>query len=124
MTALIASVLGLQLAGELLARWLGLPVPGPVIGMLLLFTALSIRGETPANLSKLANTVLGHLSLLFVPAGVGIISYLGLIAEQWLAIMSTLIVSTLIAIAVTAFILRWLKRPDPADAKSASERSS
>jgi len=124
MTALIASVLGLQLAGELLARWLGLPVPGPVIGMLLLFTALSIRGETPANLSKLANTVLGHLSLLFVPAGVGIISYLGLIAEQWLAIMSTLIVSTLIAIAVTAFILRWLKRPDPADAKPASERSS
>ena len=113
MIAFVAAVLGLQLAGELIARWLGLPVPGPVIAMLVLFVALSFRAQPPAALSQLANTLLGHLSLLFVPAGVGVISYLGRLSEQWLAIGITLVMSTLIAIAATAFTLRCLKRPEP-----------
>jgi holin-like protein len=112
MIMFVAVVLGLQLAGELIARWLGLPVPGPVIAMLVLFVVLSFRAQPPAALSRLANTLLGHLSLLFVPAGVGVISYLSRLADQWLAIGATLIISTLIAIAATAFTLRWLKRPE------------
>jgi len=116
MIAFVAVVLALQLAGELIARWLGLPVPGPVIAMLVLFVALSFRAQPPAALSQLANTLLGHLSLLFVPAGVGVISYLGRLSEQWLAIGATLVISTLIAIAATALTLHWLKRPE-ADAQ-------
>jgi holin-like protein len=120
MIALIAVVLGLQLAGEIIARWLGLPVPGPVIAMLALFVALSFRAQ--AALSRLANTLLGHLSLLFVPAGVGVINYLGRLSEHWLAIGATLVASTLIAITTTALTLRWLKRPDvPDDSDPVSE---
>jgi len=122
MIALIAVVLGLQLAGEIIARWLGLPVPGPVIAMLALFVALSFRAQPPAALSRLANTLLGHLSLLFVPAGVGVINYLGRLSEHWLAIGATLVASTLIAITTTALTLRWLKRPDiPDDSDPVSE---
>ncbi len=110
MIGLIALVLGLQLAGELAARLLQLPVPGPVIGMLLLFAALALRGGTPDGLSRLANGLLSHLALLFVPAGVGVISYIALLAEAWLPITLTLLASTLIGIVATAFTLRLVER--------------
>lgn len=114
MIGFITLVLILQLAGELIARWLGLPVPGPVIGMVLLFIGLSVRGEPPAELANLAHGLLRHLSLLFVPAGVGVISYIGLLAEAWLPITLTLITSVLLAIVVTGVTLRLLQRGDEA----------
>ncbi len=110
MPAVIALVLALQLAGELASRTLGLPVPGPVIGLLLLFVVLVLRGETPEPLAALANGLLSHLSLLFVPAGVGVMSYLALLADAWLAVLITVIASTLLAIAATAGSLRLLQR--------------
>lgn len=109
MIGFITLVLVLQLAGELMARWLGLPVPGPVIGMVLLFIGLSLRGEPPTALADLAHGLLRHLSLLFVPAGVGVISYIGLLADEWLAITLTLIASTLLAVVVTGVTLRLLQ---------------
>ncbi|MEX0374803.1 CidA/LrgA family protein [Spiribacter pallidus] len=108
MAGLIAIVLALQLAGEVVVRLTGLPVPGPVLGMLTLFIVLVIRGRAPAGLEGLANALLGHLGLLFVPAGVGVVAYLGLIADRWLALITTLIASTLVAILVTALTLRLL----------------
>ncbi len=109
MIAFLTLVLVLQLAGELIARWLGLPVPGPVIGMLLLFIGLSVRGNTPGDLQHLAQGLLKHLSLLFVPAGVGVISYISLLAEDWIAIALTLIASTLLAVVATGVTLRLLQ---------------
>ena len=74
----ITALLLCQLVGELLARGLHLPVPGPVIGMILLFVALLMRhgGEdAPAPLALTADTLLANLGLLFVPAGVGVVIY-------------------------------------------------
>jgi len=110
MAGLIAIILALQLAGEIVVRLTGLPIPGPVLGMLTLFVVLLVRGKAPEPLERLANALLSHLGLLFVPAGVGIIAYLGLIAERWLPLLITLIASTLVAILVTALTLRLLLR--------------
>lgn len=110
MMASLTWLLLYQLAGEILARVLSLPVPGPVIGMGLLFATLVIRGRAgklvPEALQHSANTLLQHLSLLFVPAGTGVMIYLQLIAEEWLPITAALILSTLAGLAVTALILR------------------
>lgn len=106
-----------QLTGEFLARILSLPVPGPVIGMALLFGTLVIRGHMgrplPQSMQQTANALLQHLSLLFVPAGVGVMVYLQLIADEWLPITTALIVSTIGGMAVTAMILRALLRRQP-----------
>lgn len=95
-----------QLAGEAIVRFLGLPLPGPVIGMLLLFIGLLIRGEVPEALDKVGGFLLQNLSLLFVPAGVGVMTHLGLIRAEWLPIAGSLIVSTIVTIAVTALVMK------------------
>ena len=99
-----------QLIGEIIARTLGLPVPGPVVGMLLLFATLLFRGSAPALLQTTAQGLLAFLSLLFVPAGVGITLYIDQIQNQWLAITGALLISTVLTIAVAALTLRGLQR--------------
>ena len=99
---------------EVLVLGLALPVPGPVVGMILLFLTLLIRRRSSEALDRSSATLLGHLSLLFVPAGVGMVVHLNLIAAEWLPILLTLLLSTLITLASTAAILwlasRWLVR--------------
>lgn len=107
MIACLTLLLACQLVGEILVKLLHLPVPGPVIGMALLFAGLVIRGGTPSILEQTAGRLLGHLSLLFIPAGVGIILYLDLIAENWLPIGAALLVSTLLTIAVTGGVMQY-----------------
>jgi holin-like protein len=102
----ITALLGLQLVGEVVARGLQLPVPGPVIGMLLLLALLLRRGETPTWLEAPSRGLLSHLGLLFVPAGVGIIAHAGLLAQSWLPILLTLLLGTAATLAVTALTLR------------------
>lgn len=118
MIAALTWLLLYQLAGEVIARVLSLPVPGPVIGMALLFITLIIRGHTgrpiPQSMQQTANVLLQHLSLLFVPAGTGVMLYLQLIADEWLPISTALIVSTVGGMAVTALTLKALtQRPSP-----------
>src|SRR4051794_14847401 len=95
-----------QLAGELLVRATGVPVPGPVVGMVLLLIGLGVRGERPDGVEVVADRLLANLSLLFVPAGVGVTQYFHLIEDQWAAIVLALFGSTLVTFAVTALIAR------------------
>jgi holin-like protein len=106
-----------QLAGEFIVVTSGISMPGPVVGMLLLFCGLLIRGSIPKELDAAANALLAHLSLLFVPAGVGIMLHAHLVAEQLLPIGVSLVVSTVLTIAVTGSLMAWLgpgnaPRPD------------
>ena len=114
MLAALTWLLLYQLTGEILVHVLDLPVPGPVIGMALLFLTLMIRGygerPIPRALQQTANTLLQHLSLLFVPAGTGVMLYLQLIMDEWLPISVALIISTIGGMTVTALILRALTR--------------
>lgn len=99
-----------QLAGEVLVRGLALPVPGPVVGMGLFFLFLLLRGGPSEEMRKTAGGLLQHLSLLFIPAGTGIVLYGELLAREWLPLTAALVGSTFLAIAVTALVLNALLR--------------
>jgi holin-like protein len=114
----LAILLLCQSAGEAAARLLrlgfGLPLPGPVLGMLALAGVLAWpRLREPAGAA--ADALLAHLSLLFVPVGVGVMTHLALIAQYGGRIAVALLLSTWIGLAVTALVLRALL-PAPAAA--------
>jgi len=97
-----------QCLGEGIVFLLHLPLPGPVAGMLLLMAALVIWPSLQQRIEEAANMLLSHLSLLFVPAGVGIIATAGSGSGHWLAIGVSLVASTVLAMAVTGLILRHI----------------
>ena len=111
MIGALTLLLVFQLAGEVLAQVLALPVPGPVIGMALLFVALTLRGGVSHELRNTAQGLLQHLSLLFVPAGTGVMLHFQRMTDEWLALLVSLVASTIIAIAVTALLLRAMTHP-------------
>lgn len=113
MLAAITLLLVYQLSGEIIAHIFALPVPGPVIGMVLLFVTLLLRGGASAHLRQTASGILQHLSLLFIPAGSGVILYAGLIRNEWLALGMALVISTVLALALTALVLKWRLRQRP-----------
>jgi holin-like protein len=113
----LATLLVFQLAGEFLAQILALPLPGPVIGMALLLIAFLIAKRAPDWLEPVADGLLRHFSLLFVPASVGLVQYLDRIGAEWLPILLALIVSTILGIAASALtfvLVARLVRADPA----------
>ena len=101
-----------QLLGELLVVGAGLPIPGPVCGMAILFAGLLIRGSIPDDLAAVGTALLDNLSLLFIPAGVGVMLHASLLQRDWLPISVSLIVSTALTIAVTALVMSWLRPPE------------
>jgi holin-like protein len=105
----ITVLLVLQSLGELASRGLQLPLPGPVVGMLLLLLALRAPWVQQC-VGAVAEFLLAHLSLLFVPVGVGVMTHLGLIGQYGVRIGVVLVVSTWISLAVTAWVLRALVR--------------
>ena len=99
-----------QLIGEALAFWTGLPFPGPVLGLILLVILLAAIGRAPGSLERTVTGLLQHLSLLFVPAGVGVMLHAGRIAAEWPALVTALVLSTWLAMAATALTMAWCAR--------------
>ena len=104
-----------QCAGEALVRLASLPVPGPVAGMALLFVVLLVKGRPPEAMSTASEGLAKHLSLLFVPAGVGVMLHVARVADEWMPIVVALGVSTVLAIAAPALTFQWLGRRHDAD---------
>ena len=111
MLGYLTLIFSCQLAGELFVAATALPVPGPVIGMAILFAGLLGFGKLPRELASVADELLANLSLLFVPAGVGVILHMTLIGRDLLPISAALIVSTVLTVAVTALMMGWLNPP-------------
>ena len=105
----LAWLLAFQSAGEVLSRGLNLPFPGPVIGMMLLLAALRWR-VVREPVSVCADFLLSHLSLLFVPVGVGVMTHLSLVSQYGIRILAVLVLSTLAGLAVTVLGLHLLQR--------------
>lgn len=99
-----------QLAGEALSRVAGIAVPGPVIGFALLALLLVRSPLAMRRVAPTADALLRHLSLLFVPAAVGIIQQAPRLRAEGLAIGVALLVSTIAALAVTALTFRAVAR--------------
>lgn len=107
-----AWLLLLQTAGELLSRGLHLPLPGPVIGMVLLLPALA-HPAVRAPVALCADFLLSHLALLFVPVAVGVMAYLPLLRQYGVRLLLVVVASTWIGIAVTSLLLRaWPVQDD------------
>lgn len=108
----LLALLFCQFAGEVLVRGLGLPLPGPVAGMAILFVLLLWRDrltgakKPPEALTHAADALLGNLSLLFVPAAVGIIRYGGLLWRHGLVMLAAVLGSTILTLAMTALVFR------------------
>jgi holin-like protein len=119
MTRGFAVLLLCQLAGEAITRGLGLPVPGPVLGLAFLVAGLAVRKrfyplEDPmpatSDVGRVADGLLGALALLFVPAGVGVVQYFGLIGAYGLALGLALVGSTLATLLATVGTFLLVKR--------------
>lgn len=110
MLAALTGLLLCQLFGEVVVRLTHLPVPGPVLGLLLMLAFLALRRGIPHHLDVTAGTLLKHLSLLFVPAGVGVLQHLARIQAEWLALTAALLVSSVATIVVTAVVMRAVIR--------------
>ncbi len=106
----ILAVLVCQLLGEVVVRATGIPVPGPVLGTFFMLSALAALREVPGPLNAVAGGLLSHLSLLFVPAGVGVILHVARIRAEWLPLLVALLVSTAVTIVVTALVFFWVLR--------------
>lgn len=119
----MAWLLVFQSIGELFSKGLALPVPGPVVGMLLLFAGLfhpAVRG----TVAGAADFLLAHLSLLFVPVGVGVMTHLDLLENFGLRILLVIVLSTWAGLAVTAGLLHWMRDPPRNEAPPARDAAA
>ena len=105
-------LLSFLLAGDIVVYLLALPLPAPVLGMAMLLAWLGWRQrEVPVSLQQTSSGILQYLSLLFVPAGVGVILHLQRLADEWVAIVGAVLVGTLISVGLSAlFLNRFVRR--------------
>ncbi len=103
----LALLLLCQAVGEALVHAAGWPLPGPVVGLILLLGLLPFE-PLRRPVAAAADLLLAHLSLLFVPVGVGVIAYLDLVTRHGWQLLLTIVLSTWIGLAVTATVLRVL----------------
>lgn len=106
----IAALLLFQLAGGVIAQWLEIPLPGPLLGMALMLLALCGLGRLPAALRRTSNHLLTHLMLLFIPSIVAIMTQAEYIAAQWLPFIAACIGGAAITVVVTAATLKLMLR--------------
>ena len=115
----LAILLVCQLVGETITRGLMLPLPGPVLGLVLLVMLLFLVERRPlvasatideTSLGKLSNGLIAILGILFVPAGVGVIQQLGPLAQYGVALATALLVSTVLTLVVTVWVFVLVSR--------------
>ncbi|MBP6998832.1 MAG: CidA/LrgA family protein [Tepidiphilus sp.] len=104
----LTALLALQLAGEVVVRFFHWPVPGPVMGLVFALALFLPLGRVPKPVEEAGGTLLRHLSLLFVPAGVGVVAHWERLQQSWLVLGVVLLVSTLLGLAVSAWVFERL----------------
>jgi holin-like protein len=107
MTGAIALLLACQLLGEIIHRAAGLPLPGSVIGMVLLIGWLALWRKERPTLTAVSGWLTAHLSLLFVPASVGLIEQGPLLSRYGVALVVATVVSTVLTMVVTVLVFAW-----------------
>lgn len=97
-------------AGGLVAALLHLPVPGTVIGILILLAGFGFLGHVPQPLRRTAEFLLHHLNLFYIPAGVGVMAYAALVRQDLLPIVAALLGGTCIALVAGVLAFHWTAR--------------
>jgi putative effector of murein hydrolase LrgA (UPF0299 family) len=104
-----------QSLGEVISGFLIPFIPGPVVGLVLLLAFLGLRGQVPPAMDQVGSTILQHLGLLFVPASVGVVMFWPLLREHVWAVCAALVLSVVVTVFVTAWVLKRLAVPQAAD---------
>jgi holin-like protein len=107
-----------QLTGEMVQKYFALTIPGPVIGLVLLLLALllldrrgaAVRDRLEKGLATTSATLLGHLPLLFVPIGVGVVMHISTLQGHLLAVLGVIFIGTISSIGVTALLMQKLQQ--------------
>ena len=125
MIVALSLILAFQLVGEILSRGLDLPQPGPVVGLCLLVLACVLRPALADRLRPTAQGLLAHLSLFFVPAGVGVVAHWPVLRDHGIGLALAIMGSTVLAIAAGALafqaVARWTGSIDPFALKEDSD---
>lgn len=108
MLEMLITLLGFQLMGEIIVRLTTLPVPAPVVGMILLFLFLLFRRGTPHFLAENVPKLMSALTILFIPAGVGVIQYFDLLEQYFLALFLAVLLGLLLTHLISAWLLKTL----------------
>ncbi|MBV7274811.1 CidA/LrgA family protein [Clostridiaceae bacterium UIB06] len=96
--------------GEMIKNILGLTIPGNVIGMILLLISLCLGIVKVEFIEDISKFLLDHLSFFFVPAGVGLVTSIGIVKNCWQYIVITIVLSTIVVMAVTSMTVQLFKR--------------
>ncbi len=106
----ILVLLVFQCLGEAINTLLGLGLPGPVIGLLLLFGGLCLRGGVPDSVAQSSQTLIPLLALMFLPAATGVFFLGPAFDDQWSAIIGAIVIATVLSLLFNALLMRWLTR--------------
>lgn len=104
----IVTLLLFTVIGNLLSDGLGIPVPGPVIGLILLVAYIQLKGEIDESLDKVSQFCIRYLAALFVPGLVGVFFLGDLLSKQWLPLALAIFVATPVSLVLTALLMQWL----------------
>lgn len=103
-------IVGCQLIGEVIVMTTDFPIPGAVLGMIILLVGISIKGYITTTLDEAASILIKNLGLLFIPSGAGISIYITLIANQWDIILIASVTSTILTLVSCAWVFKILDR--------------
>lgn len=116
-------ILVIYFAGEILTKFFKLPVPGNIVGMILLLILLCTDVEKLDTVDTVANFLLEHLAFFFIPAGVGILTSLVVIKDSFIRLLIICFISTIITIAVTALVVDFMTKEKNKGVKNQKEVS-
>lgn len=97
-----------QCIGEALQAYFNLSVPGPVIGMLLLFLGLCLYQEVPQAIAKASQSLIPLLALMFLPASAGLFFLGSQFDNQWPAIIAAVVIGSLLSLVFNSLLMKWL----------------
>ncbi|CAM5353940.1 CidA/LrgA family protein [Eoetvoesiella caeni] len=120
----VTTLLFMQFLGEAFVRLTGLPVPGALVGLLLLFAVLCLNRGAPKSLRDTTSHILQHLMLLFIPVVAGIMLHFERIANEWVPFLAASLGGTVITILVTAITFRWMLQRAEASKPPEAKRSA
>ena len=103
-------ILGIYLLGEFISNMLSLPIPGNILGMIILLVLLCTKIIKLEQIETISNFLLDHLAFFFIPAGVGLMSSVGIIKDTWLKLIIVCVSTTIITIAITGLIVQFITK--------------
>ena len=103
-------ILGIYLTGDLISKGFNLPIPGNILGMIILLILLCTKVIKISQIENISNFLLDHLAFFFIPAGVELMNSFGIIKDTWLKLIFVCIVTTSIVIVSTGLMVQFISR--------------